>query len=160
LPAPAEKPGRIASFVSNVIAVRKEAEARRHEAEARRAAEAEARAKAEAEEKAQAERAAKREARKMREKPKPETVETWLSTRVVDSPGNVLPATAAHDDYAADCRARGETPVSKRGPQFVAELRKLGLDVRERGSRKRAEIHGLALAPHAAGGGLRIVSSR
>ena len=146
-----------------------EAEARRREAEARASAEAEemaraeaeARAAAAAEEKAKAERAAKREAYKTREKGDPETIGRWLnSKRVVQSPDRVSPTTLAYDDYAADCRARGETPVSKRGPAFVTELRKRGFEVREVGNGRRFEIHGLALASHAERPGLRIVSSR
>jgi len=137
-----------------------EAEERRREAEARFAADFEARAAAEAEKKTKAERAAKRTAAKTREKGDPETVKVWLnSKRVVHSPGHVLELPAAHVDYEADCKVHGETPVA-RGKCFAAELRKLGIDVRERGKRGRFEVHGLALVPHAGGGKLRVVSSR
>jgi hypothetical protein len=136
-----------------------EAETRRREADARLAAEVEARAAAEAEEKARDERAAKRAEAKTRETGDPETVKAWLnSKRTVLSPGHVLPLPAAYVDYAADCKTHGETPVA-RGRYFADELRKLGLDVRERGNRKRFEVHGLALASHPAGR-LRVVSSR
>jgi len=136
-----------------------EAEERRREAEARFAAELEARATADAEEKARTERAVKRAEAKTRESGDPETVEAWLnSNRTVLSPVHVLALPVAYDNYAADCRSRGETPVA-RGKRFAEELRKLGIDVRERGNRKRFEIHGLALASHTAGR-LRVVSSR
>ena len=137
-----------------------EAEERRREAQARRAAEAEARAAAEAEEKARTERAAKRAEAKTRETGDPETVKTWLnSKRTVFSPGHVLPLPAAYVDYAADCKTHGETPVA-RGRHFADELRKLGLDVRERGNRKRFEVYGLALSSHTGAERLRIVASR
>ena len=125
-----------------------EAEERQREAEA-----------ADAEQKARAERAAKRAEAKTRKKGAPETVKAWLnSKRTVLSPGHVLELPVAHEDYAADCRAHNETPVA-RGRRFAEELRKLGIDVRERGNRKRYEIYGLALASHTASR-LRVVSSR
>ncbi len=137
-----------------------EAEARRRETEARFAAEFEAKAAAEAEEKARAERAAKRAEAKTRETGDPETVKAWLnSSRTVLSPGHVLPLPVAYESYAADCRAHGETPVS-RGKRFAEELRKLGIDVRERANRKRFEVYGLALSSPAARGGLRVAFSR
>ena len=121
------------------------------------------RAAADAEEKARAERAAKRAAAKTRETGEtgdPETVKTWLnSKRVVHSPGHVLPLPAAYVDYEADCRTHGETSVA-RGRRFAEELRKLGLDVRERGNRKRFEVQGLALSSQASGSGLRLAYSR
>ena len=118
------------------------------------------RAAADAEEKARAERAAKRAAAKTRETGDPETVKTWLdSKRVVHSPGHVLPLPAAYVDYEADCRTHGETSVA-RCRRFAEELRKLGLDVRERGNRKRFEVQGLALSSQASGSGLRLAYSR
>ena len=137
-----------------------EAEARRRETEARFAAEFEAKAAAEAEEKARAERAAKRAEAKTRETGDPETVKAWLnSSRTVLSPGHVLPLPVAYESYAADCRAHGETPVS-RGKRFAEELRKLDIDVRERANRRRFEVYGLALSSQAARGGLRVAFSR
>jgi hypothetical protein len=166
--ASAEKPGRIASFVSSVIAMRKEAEdrrreaeARRREAEARRAAEAEARAKAEAEEKARAERAAKRAAAKTVEKGDPATVKAWLNgPAVVHVTDHVMELKEAYAAYAADCRAHGETPLT-RSQDLAAELRKLGVEVSYKNN--RGKVHGLAFAsPSKAAGkaGLRVVSSR
>ena len=136
-----------------------EAEERRREAEARLAAELEARAAAEAEEKAKADRAAKRATAKTREKGDPETVKTWANSKnVIHAPGQVLSLSAAYLNYEADCLAHGEMPVA-RGRWFAEELRKLGIDVRERGNQKRFEIHGLALS-HAERPSLRVVSSR
>ena len=118
------------------------------------------RAAADAEEKARAERAAKRAAAKTRETGEPETVKAWInSKRTVHSPGHVLPLPAAYVDYEADCRTHGETSVA-RGRRFAEELRKLGLDVRERGNRKRFEVQGLALSSQASGSGLRLAYSR
>jgi hypothetical protein len=137
-----------------------EAEPRRREAERRFAAEVEARAAADAEEKARAERGAKRAAARTRETGNRETVKTWLnSKRVIHAPGHVLPLPAAYVDYEVDCKAHGETPVA-RGRRFAEELRKLGLDVRERGARKHFEVHSLALSSQATGGGLRLAYSR
>jgi len=137
-----------------------EAEERRREAEARRAAEADARAAAEADAKAKAARAAKRAEAKTRAKGDPESIKTWLnSPNVVHMPGHILRLRDAHANYAADCQAHGEIPVT-RGRWFADELRKLGLDVRERGQSQRFEIHGLALASRAGAGRLRVVSSR
>jgi hypothetical protein len=128
-------------------------------AEARFAAASEARAAAEAEEATKAKRAAKREEAKTRAAGDPETVKAWLnSKRVIHSPGNVLSLPAAYADYEADCRAHDETPVA-RGRWFADELRKHGVDVRERGNRKRFEVHGLTLS-HAERPALRVVSSR
>jgi hypothetical protein len=139
-----------------------EAEARRREAEARLAAEFEARAAAEAEEKAKAARSAKRVEAKTREAADPATVKKWVdSNQTVLSHGHVTEVPVAYKNYAADCRAHGETPVAK-GRWFIDELRKLGLDVRERSAGgRRFDIHGLALS-HAArpAAALRVVSSR
>ena len=136
-----------------------EAEMRRLAAEARRAADAEARAMAEAEEATKAKRSAKREEAKTREAGDTATVKAWLnSKRVIHSPENVLSLPAAYADYEADCRAHDETPVA-RGRWFADELRKHGVDVRERGNRKRFEVHGLALS-QTARPALRVVSSR
>jgi hypothetical protein len=66
---------------------------------------------------------------------------------------------AAYVDYEADCRTHGETSVA-RGRRFAEELRKLGLDVRERGNRKRFEVQGVALSSQASGSGLRLAYSR
>jgi hypothetical protein len=137
-----------------------EAEERKREAEARFAAEFEERAKVEAEKKARTERAAKRAAAKTRETGDPETVKAWLnSSRTVLSPGHVLALPVVYDNYAADGRTHGEMPVA-RGKRFAEELRKLRIDVRERGNRKRFEVYGLALSSPAARGGLRVAFSR
>ena len=74
-------------------------------------------------------------------------------------PGHVLELPAAYENYAADCRSHGETPVA-RGRRFAEELRKLGIDVRERGNRKRFDIHGMALASRTGRERFRVVSSR
>jgi hypothetical protein len=137
-----------------------EAEERRRETEARFAAEFEERAMVEAEKKARTERSAKRAAAKTRETGDPETVKAWLnSSRTVLSPGHVLALPVVYDNYAAYCRTHGEMPVA-RGKRFAEELRKLGIEVRERRNRKRFEVYGLALSSQAASGGLRVAFSR
>ena len=163
----AEK-ARKAQEAEEAEARRREAEARLREAEARaaaeaearRAVEAEARAVAEAQEKAKAERAAKRAEAKAREKGDPETVAQWTnSNSVILGPSHVTSQNEAYDNYAADARAHGQVPVAG-GRWFADELRKLGFEVRDKGGKRGSEIVGLALAPHAARGGLRVVSSR
>jgi hypothetical protein len=138
-----------------------EEEERRRASASRRAAELEAKAAADAEAKAKVDRAAKRAEAKTREKGDPETVGKWLNEGgVVQVAGNIILLSAAHEKYDAYCRARGEKPVSK-GRDFGAELRKLGIEVRERA--KRTEVVGLAIfsaSKPANRGGLRIAFSR
>ena len=143
---------------------RREAEEREKErqrlAEARFAQELEARAAADAEEKAKAARKAKRSEAETREKGDPETVKSWVnSKRVILGPSHVISQTEAYADYAADCRAHGQAPVTK-GRWFADELRKLGLEVREtKPGSKRFDIYGLALS-RVDRPALRVVSSR
>jgi hypothetical protein len=76
-----------------------------------------------------------------------ETVKAWLnnSERAIHSPASVTYMPVVYEDYQADCLAHGETPVTG-GRRFAEELRKLGLDVRERGNQKRFYVHGIKIA--------------
>jgi hypothetical protein len=91
-----------------------EAEERQRQAEARFAAELEARAAADAGAKTKVNRAAKRAEAKTKEKGDPETIEQWANSKnVILGPSHVALQSAAYDDYAADCKAHGQTPVAK-----------------------------------------------
>ena len=129
------------------------------QAEARFAAELEARAVADAEAKAKVNRSTKRAEAKAKEKGDPETVEQWANSKnVILGPSHVVPQSAAYDDYAADCKAHGQTPTAK-----VAGLpMNCGSSVSRSHLSQREARQGVRLGTLVTCGsaGLRVVSSR